>query len=174
MKDIYIRTLCRDDAAALLEFELDNRAWFELHVEARHPTFYTLQGVGQHIDEYLEAHARGQWHPCVILHEGAIAGRANLKDIDAAAGCAEVGYRIAEHAIGKGLATRAVRHLMALASSAWRLDRLKADVTVHNAASGKVLEKCGFVQGEHLPQLALVNGTWIGGYQFVRVLEPAV
>lgn len=173
MKNIRIRTLCQADASELLAFELDNRLWFERHIEPRHPTFYTLHGVSSHIAEYLEAHARGKWHPCVILHGDDIVGRANLKDIDAASASAEVGYRIAEHAAGKGLATRAVQHLIELARSQWQLARLKADVTANNAASGRVLEKCGFVQGQHHPRLAYVNGDWIEGYQFARVLDQA-
>jgi ribosomal-protein-alanine N-acetyltransferase len=173
MKDVTIRTLRQDDARQLLEFELDNRAWFERHIDSRSAAFYSLQGVSQHIAEYLDAHARGNWHPCVILHGDEIVGRANLKDIDTATGCAEVGYRIAEHAAGKGLATRAVKHLMHLARSEWRLARLKADVTANNAASGRVLEKCGFVQGQHHARLAFVKGAWIEGYQFVRALDEA-
>lgn len=173
MKNIRIRTLSREDASQLLEFELDNRYWFERHIEPRHPTFYTLHGVGKHIDGYLEAHALGHWHPCVILHGDDIVGRANLKDIDAGSSCAEIGYRIAEHAAGKGLATRAVKHMMELARSQWKLATLKADVTANNAASGRVLEKCGFVQGQHHAKLAFVNGEWVEGYQFVRALSPA-
>lgn len=173
MKNVRIRTLCRDDASQLLAFELDNRHWFERHIEPRHPSFYTLHGVGSHIDEYLQAHARGNWHPCVILHGDDIVGRANLKDIDTDSASAEIGYRIAEHAAGKGLATRAVKHLMELARSQWHLARLKADVTANNAASSRVLEKCGFVQGQHHPRLAFVNGDWIEGYQFGCVLGRA-
>jgi RimJ/RimL family protein N-acetyltransferase len=55
---------------------------------------------------------------------------------------------------------------------AWPLEQLKADVTVKNAASGRVLEKCGFVPGRRHAQLAFVNGEWIGGYQYVRALAP--
>lgn len=140
-----IRTLRLADAPALLEFELANRDWFESNVDARAPDFYNLAGVTAHIEDYLARHATGSMHPCVLVdEEGAIVGRCNLKDIDHAALRAEVGYRIASYACGRGLAGAALAHLMGLAYGQWQLTGLDAHVTVANAASARVLERAGF------------------------------
>lgn len=140
-----IRLLQQEDAASLLRFELANRHWFERHIASRGDAFYSAEGVGAHIHQLLEAHSFGRFHPCVIIRgDGTIAGRANLKDIDLATGMAEVGYRIAETETGRGLATAALQHLTGLARTHWALNELCAYVSVHNLASQRVLERCGF------------------------------
>ena len=43
MKAIHIRTLQADDVEALLAFELENRDWFERHIDSRGSAFYSVQ-----------------------------------------------------------------------------------------------------------------------------------
>ncbi|PQP01630.1 GNAT family N-acetyltransferase [Pseudomonas frederiksbergensis] len=146
MKPVRIRTLQSTDAEALLIFELDNREWFERHIDARGSEFYSVQGVTDHIAAYLSGFAAGTWHPFVIEDPaGNIVGRANLKGIDRSERSAEVGYRIAQGACGQGLATFAVRHLIQQAQLHWNLKQLVADVYAGNIGSAKVLERCGFL-----------------------------
>ena len=64
-----VRTLQADDGERLLTFELANRAWFEQHVEARSPAFYSRAGVGAHIAEYLDSFNAGAMHPCVLTSD---------------------------------------------------------------------------------------------------------
>lgn len=146
MEPVTIRTLQSTDAEALLTFELNNREWFERHIDARDAAFYSVQGVTEHITAYLSDYAAGLWHPFVIEDAGGkIVGRANLKDIDTSQRSAEVGYRIAESACGQGLATRAVRHLVQEARLRWNLKQLVANVYAENIGSAKVLKRCGFL-----------------------------
>jgi RimJ/RimL family protein N-acetyltransferase len=60
-------------------------------------------------------------------------------------GTAELGYRVAQHAAGRGVATATVRELCRLAAARHGLRTLKAATTRENAASQKVLTKAGFV-----------------------------
>jgi ribosomal-protein-alanine N-acetyltransferase len=167
MSTFHIRTLRRDDEDRLLQFERDNRIWFEAHIAPRGDAFYTPEGVRDHIEEYLHGYARATWHPCVIVDRtDAIVGRANLKNIDLATGMAEIGYRIAQQHAGRGLATDAVRYLTSLGRSQWGLKRLLAYVAVGNVASARVVEKCGFMRGERLPDMALLHGVPVDGHQF--------
>jgi len=146
-EDIHIRTLQPNDASALLEFELENRDWFERFVYPRGDTFYSLDGVACHIDDCLKAFAAERMHPCLILEgSGRIIGRGNLKDIDTAAGTTEIGYRIAQAYVGRGIASYALHHLMRLAYDQLQLQCLVAIVRAANPASSRVLEKAGFVQ----------------------------
>ena len=141
-----VRELRRTDVEALLGFETENRAWFESHIDARAPSFYSREGVTEHIDGYLSDLAQGVWHPFVIEDSsGKIVGRANLKGINTTARVAEVGYRIAQSACGQGLATHALEHLIGQAQTRWALTQLVAYVFPENAGSRKVLERCGFV-----------------------------
>jgi ribosomal-protein-alanine N-acetyltransferase len=166
-----IRTLRRDDAAALLEFELGNRAWFEEFVLPRDESVYSPHGMAAHIDTCLNDYALGAMHPCVILdQDGQIAGRANLKDIDPLERTTEIGYRIARHHIGKGLATQAVSHLMDLAYGQWRLTCLLAFVTTENPASARVLEKSGFVKGRLIESRSVLKTKILDCYQYSHEL----
>lgn len=154
-----IRQLQPDDAAALLAFELDNRDWFEQHVAARTPAFYTLHGVATHIQEYLAARDQGTLLPCVLVDDdGAIVGRANLRHIDRMARTAEVGYRIARDAGRRGLGSLALAHLLAAARTQYGLAALHAWVSDDNPGSKKIVEKQGFVRLDATPEMALVRG----------------
>ncbi|MGF6092289.1 GNAT family N-acetyltransferase [Pseudomonas sp. 18173] len=145
MESFSVRELRTTDTEALLAFETRNREWFESHIDARDPAFYSLQGVADHIAGYLSDFAIGAWHPFVIVDcRQAIVGRANLKNIDLASGSAEVGYRIDQRACGQGLATLALRHLIEQAQVRWGLTQLVAFAYKENLGSRKVLDRCGF------------------------------
>ncbi|WP_223531038.1 GNAT family N-acetyltransferase [Pseudomonas sp. GL-R-19] len=145
MESFSVRELKKTDAQALLAFEVDNREWFESHIDARAPAFYSLQGVADHIESYLSDFAIGAWHPFVIEDSSQrIVGRANLKSIDSSTGTAQVGYRIAQSACGRGLATLALRHLIQEAKTRWGLTQLVAFAYKDNLGSRKVLDRCGF------------------------------
>ena len=145
MESFSVRELKMTDAQALLAFEIQNREWFESHIDARDPSFYSLQGVADHIESYLSDFAIGAWHPFVIEDSSQrIVGRANLKSIDSLTGSAQVGYRIGQRACGQGLATLALRHLIQEARMRWGLAQLVAYAFRENAGSRKVLDRCGF------------------------------
>jgi [ribosomal protein S5]-alanine N-acetyltransferase len=96
----------------------------------------------------------------LIAGDGSVLGRFNLVDIDDDS--AELGYRVAEHVTGRGVATAAVRELCRLARVEHGLRTLRAAVSDRNVASRKVLTKAGFVAvGPADPaHLAGKPGTW--------------
>ncbi|MGF6554197.1 ribosomal-protein-alanine N-acetyltransferase [Pseudomonas sp. S30_BP2TU TE3576] len=146
MESFSVRELKETDAEALLAFEIRNREWFESHIDARDASFYSLQGVADHIESYLSDFAIGAWHPFVIEDSSQrIVGRANLKSIDSSTRSSEVGYRIDQRVCGQGLATLALRHLIEVAQSRWELTQLVAYAYKENLGSRKVLERCGFL-----------------------------
>jgi ribosomal-protein-alanine N-acetyltransferase len=156
-----IRTLQTDDVDRLLAFELANRAWFEQHVEARDPAFYSQAGVAAHIADYLNSHAAGKMHPCVLTTDdgAAIIGRTNLRDIDRVAGSGEVGYRIAHDHARQGLASLALAHQLQVARTQYGLRILNAWISEHNAGSKRVMDKCGFTRDAlAAPQVVQVHG----------------
>jgi ribosomal-protein-alanine N-acetyltransferase len=162
-----IRTLSLADGPALLEFELANRDWFESQVDARAPDFYNLASVNVHIRDYLARYAGGSMHPCVLVDdEGDIVGRCNLKEIDRAGLRAEVGYRIASYACGRGVGGAALSHLMELAYGRWQLAGLDAHVTIANAASARVLQRAGFTFAGASPIRAVVAGNHLDCLHF--------
>lgn len=146
MNSFSVRELQSTDVEALLAFEVRNREWFESHIDARDPSFYSLQGVAEHIESYLADFAAGAWHPFVIEDSaGQIVGRANLKSIDLPTKTAQVGYRVDQEVCGQGLATQALKHLIQEAQERWNLTQLVAYVFAQNEGSMKVLDRCGFL-----------------------------
>ncbi|HWS32257.1 MAG TPA: GNAT family N-acetyltransferase [Actinoplanes sp.] len=92
--------------------------------------------------------------------DGLVLGRFNLYDI--AEGSAVLGYRVARHAAGRGLATAAVIELCARAVSRQGLHTLRAATADQNVASQRVLVKAGFVPvGPAAPaELGGKSGLW--------------
>ena len=159
---MHIRDLEMGDAENLLEFELENRAWFERYITQRPNNFYGVAAVKEHIRAHLLAKQRGRFHGCVVVGEGdKIIARANLREIVLSQGIADIGYRVGQAHAGLGIATQATRHLMTLAYDEWHLKQLRAYVIVGNVASSRVLEKNGFVQvGVHAGSGKTVHGTF--------------
>ncbi|MDX6281036.1 MAG: [ribosomal protein S5]-alanine N-acetyltransferase [Kribbellaceae bacterium] len=132
---------------ALLAFEVENREYFAGFISDRGDAFFA------EFDERLAAllgyQADGTDHPHVLVTDsGEVVGRVNL--VDVTDGSAELGYRIAEKAAGRGLATAAVREVCALAAGEYGLRELRAGTNLDNTASRAILERTGFVPvGEH-------------------------
>ncbi|MER5206665.1 GNAT family N-acetyltransferase [Streptomyces sp. NPDC002825] len=132
-----------DHAPALLAFERENRAFFAARVPDRGDAYFDEFDARHR--ELIAAQEAGEDHFHVLVAEGGeIVGRVNLVRVDAAAGSAELGYRLAEKATGRGLATRGVREVCRLAVEEYGLSRLTAFVPLGNGASSAVLARTGF------------------------------
>ena len=80
----------------------------------------------------------------LVGEDGAVLGRFNL--VFVGDGVAQVGYRVAQQATGRGVATAAVRDLCLLASSQHGVSTLRAATSHENVASQRVLLNAGFVE----------------------------
>jgi ribosomal-protein-alanine N-acetyltransferase len=129
-------------APAVLAFELANRAYFSASVSDRGDEFY-----GQFTDRHSALLAEQEAGICafyvLVAEDGSVLGRFNLYDLED--GTARLGYRVAQHVAGRGVATATVRELCRLAAARHGLRTLRAATARENAASQKVLAKAGFV-----------------------------
>ncbi|WP_369254874.1 GNAT family N-acetyltransferase [Streptomyces sp. R35] len=136
-----LQRLRLDHAPVLLEFERENRDYFAASIPDRGDAYFAH--FDARLDELLAEQAAGLCRFHVVVDDsGAVLGRVNL--VDVADGSAELGYRIAERAAGRGVATAAVREVFALAVSEYGLRTLRAVTTVDNAGSRAVLARTGF------------------------------
>ncbi|GCE08262.1 hypothetical protein KDAU_55910 [Dictyobacter aurantiacus] len=137
-----IQLIRPDHAPALLAFEQENRAYFAASVPDRGDEFFAE--FDTRYAQLLEWQAAGtDYFHLLVTEGGEVVGRVNLFKV--ADGSAELGYRIAQKAVGQGLATAAVRQVRELAATEYGLTRLRARVRLDNPASRKVLERNGFV-----------------------------
>jgi [ribosomal protein S5]-alanine N-acetyltransferase len=139
---VEVKLLREDHLPALLAFERENRAYFAAVIPDRGEDYFA------HFDarhrELLNEQAAGLVYFHVLVDDGGeVLGRVNL--VDVAEGSAELGYRIAEKAGGRGLATRSVHQMCAVAATEYALTTLRARTTLDNAASRAVLARTGFV-----------------------------
>ncbi|WP_418955359.1 GNAT family N-acetyltransferase [Streptomyces tritici] len=137
-----LQRLRADHAPALLAFERENRAYFARSIPDRGDAYFA-EFAEQHRERLDEQDAGGIHFHVLVAEDGEILGRVNL--VDVADGSAELGYRIAEKASGRGLATASVRRMVELARTAYGLRRLTAVTTLDNHASRAVLARAGFV-----------------------------
>ena len=129
-------------APAVLAFERANRAYFAASISDRGDKFFE-QFAERHRARLAEQDAGEAAYYVLVADDGSILGRFNL--IFTGAGTAELGYRVAEQAAGRGVATATVRELCQLAAARHRLHTLRAATSHGNVASRKVLAKAGFV-----------------------------
>ncbi|MEU0965989.1 GNAT family N-acetyltransferase [Streptomyces sp. NPDC005917] len=135
-----------DHAPALLAFEQENRAYFAASVPDRGDDYFARFDE-RHRALLAEQEAGTCYFHVLVGDAGGVLGRFNL--VDVADGGADLGYRVAERAAGRGLATSAVRDICGLAVDRYGLTVLRAAATLDNTASRAVLSHAGFaVTGE--------------------------
>ena len=146
-------------APAVLAFELANRAYFAAFISDRGDEFFD-QFTDRHAALLAEQEAGIGAFYVLVAEDGSVLGRFNL--VFAGDDTAELGYRVAQHVAGRGVATATVRDLCRLAAARHRLRTLKAATARENAASRKVLTKAGFIPvGPAGPaDLGGKTGTW--------------
>ena len=137
-----LQRLRAEDGPAVLDFELANRAYFVGFVNDRGDEFYE-RFADQHRAMLADQEAGVGAFYVLVDEDGSILGRFNLYDVKD--GTAVLGYRVAERAAGRGVASAAVRELCRLAATRHGLRTLRAATSRENVASQRVLAKAGFV-----------------------------
>ena len=111
-----------------------------------------------YLAEHEQARRRGQQIELALVEphdENVVLGGASLNDVDLRQGRAAIGYWLAPHARGRGVATHAVRLISGWAFEDLQLARLELTCGPDNRASQRVAERCGFtregVLRSHIP-----------------------
>jgi len=160
-----IRPLREEDARALLELRLANRAFLAPFDPVRPESFFTFavqSEVARNPDGLRFA----------IIDRGALAGTIALSNVSYGSfRSANVGYWVSADRNGRGLATRAVGELVEHAFRVVGLHRLEAGTLVDNVGSQRVLQKNGFEQIGLARKYLHINGAWRDHLLFQRIDE---
>ncbi len=157
LKNITLRTLTKEDIPALYEWMPDK-------------AMYTYWGknVGK-TDLHPELMFEKQKKPTKSFHLGIICNEDKkaigeiwiyLIENDR---MAKVAFRVSPAYQGRGYASQALRAAVDFCFESTELQRLWTDVDIRNAASIRVLEKCGFVREGHIRQGKMVSA-WCDYY----------
>jgi [ribosomal protein S5]-alanine N-acetyltransferase len=159
--DVEVRLLTEDDAPALARLLADNREhlapWDPLRPEEYATEEYQRADAVRTLERYRQAGVL----PGVVLLDGEPVGRVNVNNVVRGAfQSGDLGYWVAGHATGRGVATAAVAAVVRLAFGELGLHRLQAGTLVHNAASQRVLERNGFRRFGLAPRYLRIAGRW--------------
>jgi [ribosomal protein S5]-alanine N-acetyltransferase len=136
-----LQPLRADHGPAVLAFETENRAWFTRSISDRGDEYFA-HFADRHEALLADQEAGGGAYYVLVAEDGSVLGRFNL--VFVADGVADVGYRVAEHVAGRGVATATVRELCSLAASRHGVATLRAATSQANVASERVLLGAGF------------------------------
>jgi [ribosomal protein S5]-alanine N-acetyltransferase len=161
---VQIRPWVHDDAAALAAGINNKKIWDNLRDYIPHP--YSLADARDYI---AQQQGMNPVQNFAILYDGVLAGGAGiiLKE-DIYRKTAEIGYWIAEPYWNRGIATEAVKLLVAYAFATFDIVKLQAEVFEYNRASMKVLQKNGFTQEAVHRRAVIKNGVLLDDYLWIR------
>ena len=153
-----LELLRAEHSEAVLAFERANRAYFAGSIADRGDAYFA-DFAQRHREALAEQDAGDCAFFLLVDDNGEVLGRFNLYErMD---GSAKVGYRVAQRAAGRGVATQGLHELCAIAPS-WGVHTLTAATSHQNVASQKVLVKAGFHQS------GPADPSELGGKQGVR------
>jgi [ribosomal protein S5]-alanine N-acetyltransferase len=162
-----LQRLRADHAPAVLTFEVANRAYFATSISDRGDDYFEHFTERHHALLAEQEAGIGAFY-VLVDEDGSVQGRFNL--VFVGDGVGQLGYRVAQHVTGRGVATATVRDLCSLAASRHGVRTLRAATSRGNVASQRVLLNAGFTEaGPADPSdLGGKQGTW---YQ--RDIVPA-
>jgi len=122
------------------------------------PYPYTRENAERYIRYCLAEGKSCQLSLAIDCDGEAVGGIGLTKEDDIKCKCAELGYWLGKAYWGRGVATQAVSLMCAKGFTELDLVRIYAEVFEHNAASQRVLEKCGFTLEGRLKKSICKNG----------------
>jgi ribosomal-protein-alanine N-acetyltransferase len=128
--------------AALLAFELQNAQFFSRFVPARPKEMLTPNGMASAIDALVDEMQLGEGLYLLAIEGDKVLGRINFTvNLDVA----EVGYRVAEQAAGRGIAQYMLFEGLEYLRTRYDLKKVVGRAMTSNPASAHILRKAGFV-----------------------------
>lgn len=151
-----LKLLSINDTQALLEFETNNKTYFEQYVPPRPVGYFEFQSLHKIIADLSKEQTAGDCFLYLAYQDNKIIGRANLVNINQ--GTAELGYRLCQTATGQGQTTKIIASLIKIAKTSHHLSQINAHTTTNNIGSIRVLEKNNFKHINIQKNAATLNG----------------
>ncbi|MEU6122064.1 GNAT family protein [Streptomyces sp. NPDC047123] len=169
---VVIRPVSPDDAAALARAYRRNRAHLDPWDPDRPDSFYSEEGQAERVRGQLVDGRAGRSAHWVLASGDEIVGHAAVSNIvRGPAHSGSLGYWIDAAQVGRGLASAAALYVCAAADGQLGLHRLEAGTLLHNSASQRVLEKCGFEEFGVAPRYLYIKGAWRDHRLFQKILN---
>lgn len=164
---IELRNWRADDAHSLARHANNRRVWRNLRDHFPHP--YTLDDANRWICYARDIAPHSNF--AIAVRDEAVGGAGLSLREDVYRRSAEVGYWLGEAHWGRGIATRVVRAVADYAFDSFDVCRLWAEVFEWNAASMRVLEKCGFALEARLRKSVTKDGQTVDALLYALLRE---
>lgn len=160
-----VRLFTMDDASELAAYYARNREFHREWSPIPPEGFFTLEFQRRRLEATLELSRQEREYRFGIFipHDGRelLIGTITLTGIERGAyHNGRFGYSMDGSYQGNGIMSSALREVMGFAFETLGLHRLEANIMPHNAASRRVLEKCGFSRIGFSPKMLLIGGEW--------------
>lgn len=150
----------------------ENRAFLAPWEPIRDEAFYTDEGQRQRLAVAADELRQGVSYRCAIEDDGRIVGTVALTAIERGpVQSANLGYWVDQSANGRGIASNAVRLMLATAFDELQLHRIQAGTLLHNLASQRVLDHNGFERIGVARSYLNIAGQWQDHVLFQRLPE---
>lgn len=156
---IQVRRGTLEDAAALLDFTVRNRAFLAPWEPRRSDGRYTLEAM---LEQLVGTAQSSRVQYLAIDEGGRVVGQAALSNVVLAPVflSATLGYAVDEQCQRRGIASAMVCHVVHDAFTTHGLHRVEAGTLLHNVPSQRVLERCGFTRIGISPRHVRIDGRW--------------
>lgn len=153
---ISIKLLKEAGAQELFRFESENRRFFQLMVPSCGDHYYQFETFTIRNRQLIKEQEDGLSKFYLIKNDTEeIVGRINLVDIDHKNNIADIGFRVGEEHVGKGIGNQALNLLLETSLS---VKKIRGKTTSVNHASQKVLEKNNFKKVSIDEEMFEMNG----------------
>jgi ribosomal-protein-alanine N-acetyltransferase len=161
---LIVRIARRGDEKMVASFYRHNREYLQPFSPTFDEQLFTEWGWRERIEATLAEYRGGKGLRLIVIPKadrGRMIGVANFTSITGFPqfGC-NLGYSIDEREQGKGFMTEALQSAIGYAFDELRLHRIEANYMPHNDASGRVLEKLGFLKEGFAKDYLLIDGKW--------------
>ena len=137
------------------------------------PSPYTEEDAKKYIDSTFVMNRLEGNNFCAIVADDRAIGSISLmaRGLGVRKFCAELGYWLNPACWGRGVMTEAVRRACAEGFARWNIVRIFAEPFAGNAASRRVLEKCGFALEGVKKRSVYKNGEYSGSCMYALIKE---
>jgi [ribosomal protein S5]-alanine N-acetyltransferase len=172
-EQVYLSEVLPSDCAACVEY-LNEREIYDRTLRIPYPyTAGDFENWLKSVEEITQQQGRAL-HLAIRDPNGLLIGGLGFNGFQLGKSHrAEIGYWLAKPYWGRGIMTAVVRAATTLAFSELGLAKLTAHVFPGNAASARVLEKCGFVREGYFRQHFVKDGKFLDGVAFGLVKDQA-
>ena len=160
-----IRDWRPDDVPSIVKYANNKKIWFNLRDAFPHP--YLLSDAEHFLSKV--ARQNPQTIFAVADDKEAIGSIGLMLGEDVHRFTAEMGYWLAEPFWNKGIMSKVVIRFTAFAFEKFELNRIFAEPYIENTASGRVLEKAGFVLEGKLQAGAFKDGKVLDQFLYAKI-----